>query len=72
MTSQTERLTSKVKVTIYLPRELAERLYQLSRDSRMPVSQIVALALRTLVAPDLTLPMYKRAKARKSEEGAGP
>jgi len=72
MTSQTKQLTSKVKVTIYLPRELAERLYQLSRDSRMSVSQIVAVALRILVAPDLTLPVYKRAKAKKSEEGAGP
>jgi len=72
MTSQTERVTSKVKVTIYLPRELAERLYQLSRDSRMSMSQIVALALRVLVAPDLTLPTYKRAKARRTEKETGP
>jgi len=40
--------------------------------SKMSVPQIVALALRTVVAPDLTLPVYKRVKtAKMTEEGDG-
>jgi len=72
---------AKQKVKLVLPAVLVERLREMSRQTQMPMSLLVALILSSAIAPGIEIPHYTRAKIphargsklieEKTSEGGG-
>jgi len=64
----------KEQLTVVLPAEMARRLRRIARETGMPISMIIALALRPVVGSDVSIPRYARFKTLKEDknvEGGG-
>jgi len=78
MEIQTHTRVRKVPVLLKLPEDFAKRLREISRETRTPMSLLVVMALRPLIAPDAEIPRYTRPKIpraklleEKTNEGGG-
>jgi len=58
----------KEKVLIVLPEEMAKRLRKLAQETGMPMSAIIAMALRPVLGYDIELPRYDRTRVKKREQ----
>jgi len=58
---------AKQKVKLVLPTELVSRLREMSRQTQMPMSLLVALILSSAIAPGITIPRYTKPRIPRSK-----